>query len=60
VGGQRRWGSVVWDGDVFEESLNLEGVDDEGFYELPPPAAVLAWGNLYRTEKKRLGSPYFN
>jgi hypothetical protein len=33
VGGQRRWGSVVWDGDVFEESLNLDGVGDEGFYE---------------------------
>jgi hypothetical protein len=32
-GGQRRWGSVVWKGDVFEESLNFEWVDDEGFYE---------------------------
>ncbi len=33
VGGQRRWGSVVRDGDVFEEPLNLEGVGDEGIYE---------------------------
>lgn len=33
VVGQRRWGSVVWDGDVFEESLNFEGVGDEGVYE---------------------------
>ena len=23
----------MWDGDVFEESLNLDGVGDEGFYE---------------------------
>ena len=33
VVGQRGWGSVVWDGEVFEEPLNLEGGGDEGFYE---------------------------